>query len=128
MPITLNHTIVPSHNKEASAKFFARIFGLEYSGMHSHFAPVRINGDTTFDWDDSDQFEGHHYAFVVSDDQFDAINRGDLASAKDTKTDPQAVVEYTPKETQKYLVRVRLYGSRENVPCVCLAVVLVQGK
>jgi catechol 2,3-dioxygenase-like lactoylglutathione lyase family enzyme len=73
MPITLNHTIVPSHNKEASAKFFARIFGLEYSGMHSHFAPVRINGDTTFDWDDSDQFEGHHYAFVVSDDQFDAI-------------------------------------------------------
>jgi catechol 2,3-dioxygenase-like lactoylglutathione lyase family enzyme len=73
MPITLNHTIVPSRNKEASAKFFARIFGLEYSGMHSHFAPVRINGDTTFDWDDSDQFEGHHYAFVVSDDQFDAI-------------------------------------------------------
>jgi catechol 2,3-dioxygenase-like lactoylglutathione lyase family enzyme len=73
MPITLNHTIVPSHNKEASATFFARIFGLEYSGMHSHFAPVRINGDTTFDWDDSDQFEGHHYAFVVSDDQFDAI-------------------------------------------------------
>jgi catechol 2,3-dioxygenase-like lactoylglutathione lyase family enzyme len=73
MPITLNHTIVPSHNKEASAKFFARIFGLEYSGMQSHFAPVRINGDTTFDWDDSDQFEGHHYAFVVSDDQFDAI-------------------------------------------------------
>jgi catechol 2,3-dioxygenase-like lactoylglutathione lyase family enzyme len=79
MPITLNHTIVPSRNKEASAKFFARIFGLEYSGMHSHFAPVRINGDTTFDWDDSDQFEGHHYAFVVSDDQFEAI-RGRLVS------------------------------------------------
>ena len=73
MSLTLNHTIVPSHNKEASAKFFARIFGLEYSGMHSHFAPVRINADTTLDWDDSDHFEGHHYAFVVSDDQFDAI-------------------------------------------------------
>jgi catechol 2,3-dioxygenase-like lactoylglutathione lyase family enzyme len=73
MPITLNHTIVPSRNKEASAQFFARIFGLDYSGMHSHFAPVRINAETTFDWDDSDQFEGHHYAFHVSDQEFDAI-------------------------------------------------------
>ena len=28
MVITLNHTIVPAHDKEASAKFFAKIFGL----------------------------------------------------------------------------------------------------
>ena len=28
MPIVLNHTIVPAHDKEASARFFARIFGL----------------------------------------------------------------------------------------------------
>ena len=41
--------------------------------MHSHFAPVRINADTTFDWDDSDHFEGHHYAFVVSDSEFEEI-------------------------------------------------------
>jgi catechol 2,3-dioxygenase-like lactoylglutathione lyase family enzyme len=34
---------------------------------------VSINTDTTFDWDDSDNFEGHHYAFVVSDEQFDSI-------------------------------------------------------
>ena len=25
MPITLNHTIVPAHDKEAAARFFARI-------------------------------------------------------------------------------------------------------
>jgi catechol 2,3-dioxygenase-like lactoylglutathione lyase family enzyme len=73
MTLTLNHTIVPSHNKEASAKFFAHIFGLEYRGAKGHFAPVSINGDTTLDWDDSDNFEGHHYAFVVTDEQFDAI-------------------------------------------------------
>ena len=29
MAITLNHTIVPAHDKEASAKFFARMFGLK---------------------------------------------------------------------------------------------------
>ncbi|MGB7947595.1 MAG: VOC family protein, partial [Candidatus Binatia bacterium] len=30
MAITLNHTIVPAHDKEASARFFAQIFGLTY--------------------------------------------------------------------------------------------------
>jgi catechol 2,3-dioxygenase-like lactoylglutathione lyase family enzyme len=73
MPITLNHTIVPSHDKEGSAKFFARIMGLEYRGAHSHFAPVRINDSLTLDWDDGDGFDSHHYAFHVTDAEFEAI-------------------------------------------------------
>lgn len=73
MPITLNHTIVPSRDKENSARFFARMFGLEYTGAQSHFAPVRINDSLTLDWDDADTFEGHHYAFHVGEDEFDAI-------------------------------------------------------
>jgi len=32
MSITLNHTIVPAHDKEAAARFFAQIFGLQYAG------------------------------------------------------------------------------------------------
>jgi catechol 2,3-dioxygenase-like lactoylglutathione lyase family enzyme len=32
MAITLNHTIVPARDKEASARFFADIFGLKYEG------------------------------------------------------------------------------------------------
>jgi catechol 2,3-dioxygenase-like lactoylglutathione lyase family enzyme len=73
MPITLNHTIVPSHDKEQSAKFFARVFGLEYSGPVGHFAQVRVNDDLALDWDNRDRFEGHHYAFVVTDREFDEI-------------------------------------------------------
>ena len=73
MPITLNHTIVPSRDKEASARFFARIFGLEYSGPNGHFAPVQVNGDLTLDWDDRERFESHHYAFLLNDAEFDAI-------------------------------------------------------
>ena len=30
MAIVLDHTIVPAHDKVASAQFFARIFGLAY--------------------------------------------------------------------------------------------------
>jgi catechol 2,3-dioxygenase-like lactoylglutathione lyase family enzyme len=73
MAIVLNHTIVPAHDKEASAKFFARIFGLTYAGPAGHFAPVQVNDTLTLDFDNADQFESHHYAFHVSDEEFDAI-------------------------------------------------------
>jgi catechol 2,3-dioxygenase-like lactoylglutathione lyase family enzyme len=72
MAITLNHTIVPAHNKKAAATFFARLFGLEVEDS-GHFAAVRVNDTLTLDFDDRDQFEPHHYAFRVSDAEFDAI-------------------------------------------------------
>jgi len=65
MAITLNHTIVPAHDKEASARFFADIFGLTYEGSMGHFAPVRVNEALTLDFDNRDRFESHHYAFHV---------------------------------------------------------------
>ena len=73
MAINLDHTIVPAKDKEASATFFAKIFGLEYKGVVGHFAPVRVNDTVTLDFDNRDQFEGHHYAFHVSEEEFDDI-------------------------------------------------------
>ena len=73
MAITLNHTIVPARDKDASARFFADLFGLDYHGPSGHFAPVRVNDTLTLDFDDRAQFESHHYAFHVSDPEFDAI-------------------------------------------------------
>src|SRR5439155_24329774 len=70
MAITLNHTIVPARDKEASARFFAEIFGLKYEGPSGHFAPVHINETLTLDFDDDDCFDTHHYAFHVSDPEF----------------------------------------------------------
>ena len=81
MPITLNHTIVPSRDKEQSARFFARIFGLNNAAPAGHFVQVRVNGDLAFDWDNRDKFESHHYAFVVNDREFDDIF-GRLTSEK----------------------------------------------
>jgi hypothetical protein len=75
MTITLNHTIVPSHDKIASAKFFADLFGLSFdAGTVGYFAPVRVNDTLTLDFDDDvDRFDAHHYAFKVSESEFDAI-------------------------------------------------------
>ena len=73
MTIELDHTIVPSRDKEAAARFFSRIFGLTYDGPVSHFAPVRVNENLTLDFDEASDFEPHHYAFKVSEAEFDAI-------------------------------------------------------
>jgi catechol 2,3-dioxygenase-like lactoylglutathione lyase family enzyme len=73
MAIVLDHTIVPAHDNEASARFFARMFGLNYEGTASHFAPVRVNETLVLDFDTREAFESHHYAFKVSDAEFDAI-------------------------------------------------------
>jgi len=73
MTIELDHTIVPARDKEASAKFFAHIFGLGYDGPMSHFAPVRVNDRLTLDFDTEEKFDTLHFAFKVSDEEFDAI-------------------------------------------------------
>lgn len=75
MAIELNHTIVPAKDKVASAKFFARMFGLSFDeNAVGYFAPVRVNERLTLDFhDDVDRFEVHHYAFHVSDPEFDVI-------------------------------------------------------
>ena len=73
MTIVLNHTIVPSRDKEASARFFARIFGLQYEGPVGHFVPVRVNGDLALDFYNATSFESHHYAFLISEHELDGV-------------------------------------------------------
>jgi catechol 2,3-dioxygenase-like lactoylglutathione lyase family enzyme len=74
MSIELNHTIVPAHDKAASAKFLADLFGLKASEPMGPFAPVRINESLTLDYDDRRKdFGWHHYAFHVSEQEFDTI-------------------------------------------------------
>ena len=74
MPFYLDHTIVPPRDKEESARFFARIFGLEYKGPWGPFAPVKVNETLNMDFGDGrDEFEVHHYAFITSDEEFDQV-------------------------------------------------------
>ena len=73
MAITLDHTIVPAQDKEASARWFANIFGLTYEGPAGHFAPIKVNDSLTLDFDNREGFESHHYAFHVSDEDFNTI-------------------------------------------------------
>ncbi len=84
MTIRLDHTIVPAKDKIASARFFAEIFGLTVKPNPGHFVQVQINESLTFDFADAPEpwggpgFDprtghGHHYAFHVSEAEFEAI-------------------------------------------------------
>ena len=73
MPIVLDHTIVPAKDKLASAQFFAEIFGLNVKPADGYFAQVQVNDNLTFDFADETEPQSHHYAFHISDAEFDAI-------------------------------------------------------
>ena len=73
MPLYLDHTIVPARDKVASAKFVAKIFGLEYEGPWGPFAPVRFNETLSMDFADREDIHHNHYAFIAPDEEFDNI-------------------------------------------------------
>lgn len=74
MTIELNHTIVPAHDSKTSAEFYVDLFGFEYNGPFGHFEPVSIPGQAlTLDFDTHEKFAPQHYAFKVSEAEFDTI-------------------------------------------------------
>lgn len=76
MAIRLDHTIVPSKDKRAAAEFFAEIFGLTVKPGNGFFAQVQVNESLTLDFaDDAEDgpISSQHYAFHVSDAEFEAI-------------------------------------------------------
>ncbi|MGW3567016.1 VOC family protein [Streptomyces sp. NPDC000941] len=72
MPVELNHTIVPARDPQASAQFLADILGLGVDPPVAHFTPVALANQVSLDYDQLDDFEPHHYAFIVSEQEFDA--------------------------------------------------------
>ncbi|MEV8432079.1 VOC family protein [Streptomyces sp. HUAS 31] len=74
MTVQLNHTIVAARDKKESATFLAGILGLEVSPQYGPFVPVEIPNGVTLDYLDSPgAITPQHYAFLVSEDEFDTI-------------------------------------------------------
>ncbi|HEX6268168.1 MAG TPA: VOC family protein [Burkholderiales bacterium] len=75
MTIKLNHTIVHSNDKRAAATFFAEVFGLPKPVPFGPFLGVEVGNEVTLDFLDADGMEVQmqHYAFLVSEAEFDQI-------------------------------------------------------
>jgi len=71
MAAQLNHLIIPAHDKWKSARFLAGILGLEVGPEWGPFLPVRTSNGVTLDFAESSEAASRHYAFLVSDVEFD---------------------------------------------------------
>jgi catechol 2,3-dioxygenase-like lactoylglutathione lyase family enzyme len=74
MPVELNHTIVHSRDRQQSAEFLANILGLEVGPVFGPFLPVATTNGVTLDFatTPAESITRQHYAFLVSDAEFDA--------------------------------------------------------
>lgn len=76
MAVTLNHTIVHCTDKHVSASFLAELLDLPAPVAYGPFLIVRV-GDTSLDFADDhhgpDGFQRMHYAFLVTEAEFDQI-------------------------------------------------------
>jgi catechol 2,3-dioxygenase-like lactoylglutathione lyase family enzyme len=74
MAVQLNHTIVAARDADASAAFLAEILGLPAPVRWGPFAIVEDANGTSLDFMDWGDHEiaVQHYAFLVSEEEFDA--------------------------------------------------------
>jgi catechol 2,3-dioxygenase-like lactoylglutathione lyase family enzyme len=74
MAVQLNHTIVSAHDKEVAATFLSEILGLSAPIPFGPFMCVETANGVSLDYADRPgPFEANHYAFLVSEEEFDAI-------------------------------------------------------
>jgi catechol 2,3-dioxygenase-like lactoylglutathione lyase family enzyme len=75
MTVELDHFIVPSHNRVASARQLAHLLDVDWrETTFGIFSPVYLNHGLTLDFVETEEsYPVHHYCFRVTDQQFDAI-------------------------------------------------------
>ena len=74
MTIKLNHTIVFSRDKREGAAFLTEILGLPAPVPFGPFLGVQVANEVTLDFMDTDEkIMLQHYAFLVSEAEFDTI-------------------------------------------------------
>ncbi len=74
MPIELNHTIVHARDAQASAAFLAEILGRGAPVRFGPFYGVALDNGVTLDFIQTDEVVlVEHYAFLVSENEFDQI-------------------------------------------------------
>ncbi|MGW7210566.1 VOC family protein [Streptomyces sp. NPDC054837] len=73
--VQLNHTAVFATDRHLSAEFIAAILGLRVGAPFGPFLPVDLGNGVTLDYYEKrdEPIQPQHYAFLVPDEQFDAM-------------------------------------------------------
>lgn len=74
MSVQFNHLLIFAHNKHDSAHFLTQLFGLPDPTPAGFFLAVEMENSVTLHYGEPGvEFLSQHYAFLVSDERFDAI-------------------------------------------------------
>ena len=74
MAIHLNHTIVHARDSHLSAAFLADILGLPPPTRFGPFVVVEVDNGVSLDFLDTDaRIAAQHYAFLISEAEFDQV-------------------------------------------------------
>jgi catechol 2,3-dioxygenase-like lactoylglutathione lyase family enzyme len=74
MAVELNHTLVAAHDQAASASFLTQILGLPEASRYGPFLVVDLANHLSLDVMQVDgDIAPQHYAFLVSEGEFDEI-------------------------------------------------------
>ena len=74
MPVQLNHTIVHAHDAEKSARFLTDMLGLPEPQRWGPFHEVEVANGVILAYMDADgDIDHQHYAFLITEEEFDEI-------------------------------------------------------
>jgi hypothetical protein len=74
MSIELNHTIVHVKDRWAASREVGEVLGLPAATSYGPFAELTLDNAVSLDFMDSEgEIDGQHYAFLVSEEDFDLI-------------------------------------------------------
>ncbi|GHD89420.1 VOC family protein [Streptomyces naganishii] len=131
MSVELNHTIIHARDNRESAEFLARILGLEVGTEWGPFVPVATSNGVTLDFAavPAESIVMQHYAFLVSDAEFDAaferIQQGGVTYYADPHLKQPGEINHHHGGRGLYFldpaghgmeIITRPYGSHERTP------------
>jgi extradiol dioxygenase family protein len=89
MPVKLNHTIVHARDKRESAQFYVEVFGLATPTPFGPFLDIDVANEVTLAFlETAEEIQAQHYAFLVTEAEFDEIFERVKARGLDHWADP----------------------------------------
>jgi catechol 2,3-dioxygenase-like lactoylglutathione lyase family enzyme len=89
MSVELNHTIVLVSDKNAAAEELAEVLGVARPTSYGPFRVLTLSNGVSLDFaDDHGEPNGQHYAFMVSEEEFDEIWRRIVDKGRPYWADP----------------------------------------
>jgi extradiol dioxygenase family protein len=73
MAVELNHTIVAARDPATGARFLAEVLGLPAPTRFGPFTVVRVANGVDLDYMAAAEVAPQHYAFLISEEEFDAV-------------------------------------------------------